>query len=48
LISNVWAIGQQHFTNRLIGPPVVRTVRPAAERRVKRVGTGKTEGAKDV
>ncbi len=48
LISNVWAIGQQHFTNRLIGPPVIRTVRPAAERRVKRVGTGKTEGAKDV
>jgi YidC/Oxa1 family membrane protein insertase len=45
VISNLWAIGQQYLTNRLLGPPTVRTVRPAAERRVKRVGGGKTEAA---
>ncbi len=43
LVSNVWGIGQTYLTNYLIGPPNVRTVRPAAERRVKRVGSGKTE-----
>jgi YidC/Oxa1 family membrane protein insertase len=43
--SNLWAIGQQVLTNRLIGPPQVRTVRPPAERRVKNVGGGKTEQA---
>ena len=31
----------------MIGPPAVRNVRPAAERRVKRVGGGKTEAAAD-
>jgi YidC/Oxa1 family membrane protein insertase len=36
LVSNVWAIGQQYLTNYMIGPPRVRTVRPAAERRVKK------------
>jgi YidC/Oxa1 family membrane protein insertase len=45
LVSNVWQIGQQYVTNYMIGPPSVRTVRPAAERRVKRVGGGKTEAA---
>jgi YidC/Oxa1 family membrane protein insertase len=45
LVSNVWAIGQQEVTNRLIGPPVVRVVRPPAERRVKRAGAGKTDAA---
>jgi len=45
LVSNVWQIGQQYATNYIIGPPVVRTVRPAAERRLKRVGGGKTEAA---
>ncbi|PYI82447.1 MAG: hypothetical protein DME26_17620 [Verrucomicrobia bacterium] len=45
VISNLWAIGQQYLTNRLLGPPNVRTIRPAAERRVKRVGGGKTEAA---
>ena len=45
LVSNVWQIGQQYLTNRLIGPPNVRAMRPAAERRVKRVGSGKTPGA---
>jgi YidC/Oxa1 family membrane protein insertase len=45
LVSNVWGIGQTYLTNYLIGPPNVRTARPAAERRLKRVGTGKTEAA---
>jgi len=45
LVSNVWQIGQQYLTNYMIGPPAVRTVRPAAERRLKRVGGGKTEAA---
>ena len=39
LVSNVWGIGQQYLTNYLIGPPTVRTVRPPAERRMKRVGS---------
>ncbi len=45
LVSNIWQIGQQYLTNSIIGPPAVRTVRPAAERRLKRVGGGKTEAA---
>jgi YidC/Oxa1 family membrane protein insertase len=44
-VSNVWAIGQQLVTNRIIGPPRVHAVRPAAERRVKRVGGSKTDQA---
>ncbi len=44
-VTNLWGIGQQYLTNRLIGPPTVHNVRPAAERRVKRVGGGKTEAA---
>jgi YidC/Oxa1 family membrane protein insertase len=44
-VSNVWGIGQQVLTNRLIGPPKVRTVRPPAERRLKRAGAGKTAQA---
>jgi YidC/Oxa1 family membrane protein insertase len=44
-ISNLWGIGQQYLTNYMIGPPNIRTVRPAAERRVKRVGSGKTDAA---
>jgi YidC/Oxa1 family membrane protein insertase len=43
--TNLWGILQQYLTNYLIGPPNIRTVRPAAERRVKRVGAGKTEAA---
>ena len=39
------AIGQQYCTNYLIGPPNIRTSRPPAERRVKRVGGGKTDEA---
>ena len=34
--GTIIGIGQQYLTTRLIGPPVVRTVRPPAERRVKR------------
>jgi YidC/Oxa1 family membrane protein insertase len=45
LVGNVWRIGQMQLTNYLIGPPNIRTIRPAAERRVKRVGGGKTQGA---
>lgn len=45
LISNIWGIGQQYFTNWLIGPPVVHAARPAAERRLKNAGGGRTAGA---
>ena len=43
--SNVLVIGQQQLTNYLIGPPVIRTPKTPAERRMKKVGEGKTEGA---
>jgi YidC/Oxa1 family membrane protein insertase len=46
-VSNTWAILQQMVTNRLIGPAAVRTVRPPAERRVKNVGGGRTDQAKE-
>jgi YidC/Oxa1 family membrane protein insertase len=36
LISNIWGIGQQYFTNWLIGPPLIPAPRPAAERRLKK------------
>jgi YidC/Oxa1 family membrane protein insertase len=45
LASNVLLIGQQQLTNYLIGPPVARTPGAAAERRMKKVGEGKTEAA---
>jgi YidC/Oxa1 family membrane protein insertase len=45
--SNLWAIGQQAVTNRLIGPSAPRAVRPPAERRVKNIGGGKTDQAKE-
>ena len=45
--SNVWAIGQQILTNRLIGPAPQRTVRPPAERRLKNAGGGKSDAAKE-
>jgi YidC/Oxa1 family membrane protein insertase len=44
-VSNVWTIGQQYFTNWLIGPPALATVRPAAERRIKNAGKGRSAGA---
>ena len=43
--SNLWTIGQQYFTNWLIGPPAVQPVRPPAERRLKNAGAGRTAGA---
>jgi YidC/Oxa1 family membrane protein insertase len=44
-VSNLWGIGQQYLTNYLIGPPKIHTVRSPAERRVKKVGSGKTDAA---
>jgi YidC/Oxa1 family membrane protein insertase len=44
-VSNMWAIGQQYFTNWLIGPPALATVRPTAERRLKNVGGSRSAGA---
>jgi len=44
-VSNLWGIGQQYLTNYLIGPPNIRPPRPAAERRVKQAGSGKTDAA---
>jgi YidC/Oxa1 family membrane protein insertase len=46
LVGNVWRIGQMQLTN-YIHPPKVHVVRPAAERRVKRVGGGKTDAARE-
>ena len=43
--SNLWAIGQQALTNRLIGPTRPRNSRPPAERRIKNAGGGRTEQA---
>ena len=45
LTSNVLGIGQQVITNRIIGPPKIKTVRPPAERLVKK-GGGKAKGGK--
>jgi YidC/Oxa1 family membrane protein insertase len=46
-VNNMWAIGQQYVTNYMIGPPP--DARPAkasaGERRMKRVGGGKTDAA---
>jgi YidC/Oxa1 family membrane protein insertase len=44
-VSNVWAIGQQYFTNWWLGPAPVVNVRPPAERRLKNAGAGKSPGA---
>jgi YidC/Oxa1 family membrane protein insertase len=46
-VNNVWAIGQQYMTNYMIGPaPNVRPAKASAgERRMKRVGGGKTDAA---
>jgi membrane protein insertase Oxa1/YidC/SpoIIIJ len=45
LVSNLLQIGQQYFTNRLIGAPPVQAPRPPGERRLKNAGTGRTAGA---
>jgi YidC/Oxa1 family membrane protein insertase len=44
-VSNLWAIGQQYFTTWMIGPAPAAVMRPAAERRLKNVGTGRTTDA---
>ena len=41
-VSNLWAIGQQYFTNWLIGPP---NTRPRPSDSTKSVGTGRTPEA---
>ena len=46
-VSNLWAIGQQVITNRMIGPAPQRAVRPAAERKLKNAGAGRTDAAKE-
>jgi YidC/Oxa1 family membrane protein insertase len=46
-VGNLFAIGQQYFTNWWIGPPNVATVRPPAERRLKSAGSGRTVGAEN-
>src|SRR5471030_887159 len=47
LVNNIWAIGQQYLTNYMIGPPRIRAASggSATERRMKRVGGGKTDAA---
>jgi len=45
LVGNLWAVGQQYFTNWWIGPPAAQPVRPPAERRIKRAGAGRTAAA---
>ncbi|MDO8586100.1 MAG: membrane protein insertase YidC [Armatimonadota bacterium] len=42
-VNTLWGIGQQYFTNWMLGPMAVQAPRPPAERRVKSVGSGKTE-----
>jgi YidC/Oxa1 family membrane protein insertase len=44
-VGNLWAIGQQYFTNWMIGPPALATTRPPAERRMKSAGGGRTAAA---
>jgi YidC/Oxa1 family membrane protein insertase len=46
LMSNLIGIGQQYATNRLIGKPVVKAPRPAAERKVKQAGASQSDGAR--
>ena len=43
LVSNLLGIAQQYGTNKIIGAPVVKQVRPPAERRLKQAGSGRTE-----
>jgi YidC/Oxa1 family membrane protein insertase len=46
-VSNLLGIAQQYGTNRLIGTPVVKQVRPPAERRMKQAGAGQTDGVRN-
>jgi YidC/Oxa1 family membrane protein insertase len=43
--SNIWTIGQQMITNRLIGPAPQHTARPPAERQLKNAGAGRSPQA---
>ena len=43
--SNIWTIGQQVITNRLIGPAPQHVSRPPAERRLKNAGSGQSPQA---
>jgi YidC/Oxa1 family membrane protein insertase len=45
-VSNLLGIAQQKVTNRIVGAPVVKQVRPPAERRLKSAGAGATESAR--
>ena len=47
-VSNLLGIAQQKVTNRIVGAPVVKQVRPPAERRLKSAGAGATESARKV
>jgi YidC/Oxa1 family membrane protein insertase len=44
-VGGLLRIGQQYLTNSIIGPPNIKVPRPPAERRIKKVGSGKTEAA---
>jgi YidC/Oxa1 family membrane protein insertase len=46
-VSNLWAIGQQVLTNRMIGPPAQRTGGAEAGRRIKQAGGGRTDAARE-
>jgi YidC/Oxa1 family membrane protein insertase len=46
-VGNLFAIGQQYFTNWWIARPEVATVRPSAERRLKSAGAGRTTDAQN-
>jgi membrane protein insertase Oxa1/YidC/SpoIIIJ len=46
-VSNLLGIGQQYATNQIIGRPVVKQVRPPAERKTKNAGSGATDSARD-
>jgi YidC/Oxa1 family membrane protein insertase len=43
--SNIWTIGQQVITNRLIGPAPQHVSRPPAERKLKNAGSGQSPQA---
>jgi YidC/Oxa1 family membrane protein insertase len=45
LVSNLFQIGQQYFTNWMIGAPPAPAPRPPAERRLKNAGAGRTMAA---
>lgn len=45
LMSNLFQIGQQYFTNRLVALPTAQPARPAGDRRVKPAGAGRTAAA---